>query len=212
MRLKQLAVGLSLLALLGTPAFAKPKESKEPPLPKIVATGISEFDSVFMEAKGIHETIDNENTALKEARKGVNKAAGVAEDEPLNTALAAIKTAANGNISLDTSGDTPRVKATDGAPDDVQASCTAINKLLDAGEKSLGVGKTLEPQAKALGDTASEFPGKLADMGLDAGTLISASPKVATDVKATASTSDRVSRLIKTCEGIFTDVKAAFAE
>jgi hypothetical protein len=217
MRLQNLVFGLPLLALLGgAPSLAlagkAASTTAEAPLPKIEPTGIAEFDSVFMKAKGIHDTLDTQTAAFDDARKGVNKAAGIAEDQPLDTAIAALKTAANGKITLNTSGATPRVKPAAGAPDDVQKSCDAINRLLDAGEQTLGVVKDLEPQAKEVAAAAAGFPAQLLTMKMDVSKLLDAKKKVGNDTKATAATPDRVKRLGDAATGAFTAVKNAFTE
>ena len=201
---------LPMLALLMHTAEAKPKGDEEPKLPTIVATGVAEFDPTFMAAKDIHTKIDAQNAALKDAKKGVNKAANVADDASLDMALTAVKTAANGKIKLDNSGATPRVKAADGAPDDVKNAAAAINKLMDAGEASVGVAKDLGPAAIELGEKAGAIPDKAKN--LDAQTLLTASTKIAGDVKATLATKDRVERLAKSAEEVISAVSKAFAE
>jgi hypothetical protein len=42
--------------------------------------------------------------------------------------------------------------------------------------------------------------------------LMESTKKVANNVKATGATPERVDRLVKTSEGVFTDVKGAFGE
>jgi hypothetical protein len=216
MRSFRVLFALPLLALLThAPAVdAKPKgdakADEEPKLPTIVPTGVAEFDPTFMAAKDIHTKIDTQNTALKDAKKGVNKAANVAEDASLDTALTALKTAANGKLELDNSGPTPRVKAANGAPDDVKNAATAINKLMDAGEATAGVAKDLAPAAAELAEKAAAFPEKAKN--LDPQTLLTASAKITADVKATVATKDRVERLAKSAEEVIAAVSKAFAQ
>jgi len=217
MRSLRLLLALPLFALLAhSPAVeAKPNAdaaSEEPKLPEIVATGIAEFDAVFMQAKDIHQTIDTGNTELEDARKGVNKAAGVAEHASLDTGMAAIKAAANGKLKLDKRGAAPRVKAAAGAPQTTRDAAAAINKLLDSADHALAVAKVLGPQAKDLASTAAEFPGKLGSMGLHPMALAQASKKVGQDLKATAAAPDRVDRLAKSADEVFTALTNAFTK
>lgn len=215
MRLVRFLLPVALLAVVaGAPSLAlagkKAASSDEEKLPVIVATGIGEFDSVFLRAKDIHTTIDTQTTALKDAKKGVNKAAGVAEDEPLGTGLNALKSAANGQLSLDNSGSTPRVKAKSGAPNDVENSATAINKLADAAEGTLGVVKQLGPEAKQLATACVDFPAKLLKM--EPSLVLQNSKKVGDDTKATAATPERIDRLGKAATEVFDSLKATFTE
>ena len=197
MRILRFLLPVALLAVVaGAPTLAlagKTATAEEEKLPVIVATGISDFDSVFLRAKDIHTTIDTQTTALKDAKKGVNKAAGVAEDAPLGTGLDALKAAANGNLSLDNSGPTPRVKAKAASPANVEDAATAINKLADAAEKTVGVVKDLGPQGKELATACAAFPAKLLTM--EPSVILAKKKLVGDDTKATAATPERIDQI-----------------
>lgn len=219
MRLSHVLVSLPLLTLLaGVPtADAGPKNTKgaaakQDTLPKIEATGIAEFDDVFMKAKAIHDTLDAEDKKLAEARKQVSVALGVAEDQPFKTALDDLKTKANGKIKVALKGKMPRLVPTEAVPENVQVGIDAVNNLLDAGEGMIDKGAELVPQSKALAEACAGFPEKLTTMGLDPMKLIESTKKVTNNVKATGATPDRVDRLVKTSEGLFGDVKGTFGE
>ncbi|MFN7146090.1 MAG: hypothetical protein ACK4YP_20125, partial [Myxococcota bacterium] len=150
MRLSHVLVSLPLVALLaGVPtADAGPKNTKgastkQDTLPKIEATGIAEFDDVFLKAKAIHDTLDAEDTKLKEARKQVSVALGVAEDQPFKTALDDLKVKANGKIKVALKGKMPRLVPTEAVPENVQVGIDAVNKLLDVGEGTIDKGAEL---------------------------------------------------------------------
>lgn len=211
--LASLSVGLSLVAVpVVAHAAPKGKAAAEPKLPKIEATGISEFDGVFMEAKAIHDVLDVEDTKLKEARKQLAIALGVAEDQPLKTAFDELLKKANGKIKTALKGKMPRLEASEAVPENVQTGIDSVNKLLDASESMIDHGVELGPKAKSLADACVAFPERLTNMGLDPMKLASASGKVLNNVKATGATPDRVDRLVKTSEGTFTDVKGTFGE
>ena len=219
MRSFRLLLALPLLTLLGgiptadaAPKAAKGASAQEKPLPKIEATGIAEFDVVFMQAKTIHDALDAEDKQLVEARKQVAIALGVAEDQPLKTAFDELKKSANGKLKVALKGKMPRLEATDAIPENVQAGIDAVNKLLDAGEHAIDTGAKLVPEAKALADACIAFPGQLTTMGLDPMKLMESTKKVGNNVKAIGATPERVDRRVKTSEGVFTDVKGAFGE
>lgn len=219
MRLAHVLLSLPLLTLLaGVPAAeAGPKSTKgaaakEETLPKIEATGIAEFDDVFMKAKAIHDTLDAEDANLKEARKQVALALGVAEDAPLKTALEDLKTKANGKLKVAFKGTMPRLEASEAVPENVQAALDAVNKLIDAGGHTVASATELVPQAAALVAACADFPSQLSSMNLEPMKLIEATKKVTGNVKTTGATPDRIDRLVKTSEGVFLDVKGTFAE
>lgn len=219
MRNVRFLLALPLLALLGglPEADAAPKTkgaaaAKEEKLPKIEPTGISEFDSVFMKAKTIHETLDANDTKLKEGRKQLAIALGVAEDAPLKTAFDDLKVKANGKIKLAMKGKMPRLAASEAMPDNVQKGIDAVNGLLDTSEAVMDETMGLKPEAEALAAACVDFPAKLGSMGLDPMKLAQATGKVSNNVKATGATPDRVERVGKSAEGVFVDVKGTFTE
>jgi len=219
MRFLRLLLVLPFLGALGgvptadaAPAKTTKGAAKETPLPKIEATGIPEFDAVFMKAKTIHETLDVEDKHLIEARTEVAIALGVAADQPIKVAFDELKKRANGKLKVALKGKMPRLEATEAIPENVQTGVDAVNRLLDAGEHLIDTGVQLAPEAKALADACVDFPAKLSTMGLDPMKLIESTKKVTNNVKATGGTPVRIDRLAKTSEGIFLDAKATFGE
>jgi hypothetical protein len=215
MRRLALFVGLSLVTLsLAHPpeALAAPKkeQKEEKALPQIVETGIAEFDSVFMKAKAIHDTLDGEDKKLKEAREQISIALGVATDAPLKTALADLNTKAGGKLKVALEGGTPKLQASEAVPENVQKAMDAVNKLIDVSAGAASKGKELYPQAQELAKAAADFPGKLPNLVSDPMELAKKTKVVTTDVKVTAATPERVDRLVKSVDGTFADVKGAF--
>lgn len=221
MRFFRTLLVLPLLTLLvGVPtadAAKPPKETKgasakEPALPKIEATGISEFDSVFMKAKAIHTTLDAEDAALKGTRKDLAVVLGIAEDAPIKTALDDLKVKANGKIKVVLQGAAPRLEPSEAVPENVQAGIDAVNKLVDAGAHAVSTAVELRPEAEALAGACADFPERLTSMNLDPMKLIESTKKVTGNVKVTTATPARIDRLVKTSEGVFLDVTTTFAQ
>lgn len=215
MRRLALFVGLSLvsLSLVHAPealAGKKEKSAEEEKLPQIVATGIAEFDDVYMKAKKIHETLDAEDKSLASARDGVNTTLGVAQDAPLKTALEDLKTKAAGKVKVTMKGKTPRLEPSEAVPENVQAGIDAVNKVLDAGDHAVTTAMELKPEAEGLVKSAMAFPAKLPGMGLDPGKLLDARKKITDNNKAVTATPDRIERVGKTTQGIVGDVTGVF--
>ena len=208
------ALALTGLTLTSSDAFAGKKEKapagEAKPLPKIEKIGIAEFDDVFMKARAIHDNLDEQDLKLKEARTNVNTVLGVATDAPLATAFQDLKTAANGKFKIVLKGTAPKLEASDAVPENVQKGLDAANGLVDVVVGTIAEGKKLEPQAKELAGAVVAFPGQLSGMGLDPMKLLAATKIVTANVKATGSTPDRIVQLLKSCEGIFTDLKGVF--
>ena len=149
--------GLSLAAPVAL-AGEKAPAAEEKALPKIEKSGIAEFDTVFMKARAIHDTLDAEDKTLTGARTNVNSVLGVATDAPLATAFADLKTKANGKLKIALKGTVPRLEASDALPDNAQKGLDAANSLVDAAVHAIASGKELEPEAKALAAAVVEFP------------------------------------------------------
>lgn len=215
MRKLTVAIGFSLLslALLSAPeAFAgkKDKGAAADELPKIEATGIAQFDDVFMKAKTIHETLDAQDTNLKTARASINTALGVATDAPLATALADLKTKAAGKVKVAMNGTTPKLEPADGLPDNAKAGLDATNVLVDAAAAAVKAGKDLVPQVQQLVAATQAFPGQVPSLITNPLEAAKALKVVTADVKAVAGTPARIDRLVQTCEQVFTDLKTTF--
>lgn len=208
------AIGFSLLslALLAAPEALAGKKDKDAAeeLPKIVETGIAQFDGVFMKAKAIHDTLDTQDTNLKTARESINTALGVATDAPVATALADLKTKASGKISVALEGTTPKLKPADGIPDNVKTGIDATNTLVDAAVAAIKAGKDLVPQVTELVNATKAFPGQVPSLISNPMEAAKALKVVTADVKAVAGTPARIDRLVKTCEQVFTDIKSTF--
>jgi hypothetical protein len=206
-------IGLSLATLSfahAPEAFAaKATSAQQDELPKIVVTGIAEFDEVFMKAKSIHDSIDAETSTLKSAHTDINTTLGLAADAPLKSALDDLKTKAGGKIKVAMKGTTPRLEPSEAVPENVQKGIDAVNKLIDASEHAVETGEGLVPQAKEVASAAAGFPAKLPTVVKDPKQLLDARKKVTDDVKATVATPDRIDRLVTECKATFDDVKAA---
>lgn len=210
MRTLGLTLALSLLALSFThsPALAGAKKEADA-LPKIEMTGIAEFDGVFSKAKAIHDGLDGEDASLSGARKDLNVALGLADTGELAGALTDLKSKAQGKVKIAMKGKTPHLEPSDAIPENVQKGLDAFNGLTDKTSHAIDTATALIPDAKALVVSVADFPAKLLKMGMDP-KVLKAKKTITADIDATKSTPARIDRLIKTCEGIFTDIKGAF--
>lgn len=210
MRLSRL---LAIVALAALPAVAFAGKAKEPdPLPVIVLTGISEFDGVFGEAKGIQDKLKAESESLKKARAETAVALEVATDAPLDTALADLKKKANTKIKAVMNGKVPKLSAESAVPENIQKGIDAVNNLVDAADGTVTRATGLKTDAVRLAGECKDFPGKLPGLVKNPLELAPKVKVVGDDAKATGALPDRLQLVIDEAGKILTDVQGAFAE
>ncbi len=180
--------------------------------PEIQMTGLAELDGVLGQAKTIQDKIKTQTTTLTTARTNVNTALGVATDAPFATAVDDLKTKASGKISVAMEGTMPKLKAADGMPDNVQSGLDAVNGLIDAGGSTIETCAGLAKDIQGLISQAQAFPAQLPGL-LKANPLdIPKKTKIlGDDIKIMGDTPKMIDALVKEAEGVFNDVKAAFA-
>ena len=210
-------LGVSFLALglfASAPVLAKKAKdaaaSTEPAVVTIQLTGNAALDGTLQKALDIDTKIVNGTNNLMTARANVNTALGAATDAPLATALADMKSKAEGKLKFAMNGTTPTISAGDGMPDNVKAGLDAVNSLVAVGGTTVtelaGLGKDIT----ALIDEAKALPGKIPSLGLDAKSLMGATKIVGADVKAIGGFPAKISALTEQVTGVFNDIKAAF--
>ncbi len=204
--------------VLATPATAAKKEEPSGPVdpfkgvPDIKRSTISEFDSVFDEAGGIQNKLKEAWTTLKTAEKELKTVLGVAEDQPIKTALQDLQQKAAGKVKVALDGRKPKLKAQDGIPENVQPGIDATNKLVDAGENAAQTALALKDKTVALGQQSAAFPGKIPSMlGSLTGDQVKTAPKIVGDnAKAIKAMPSQIEAIAGVVEQMFTDIKGLF--
>jgi hypothetical protein len=178
MRIAVLLVGLLASAVFDTAAFAKDTAP-----PEITATGIKEFDDVFMQAKDIQTNLTTSKGKLQTANDDVNSALGLTKGTPFKDAMADLNKKADGKVKVAMTGKTPTLTAADGCPDNVKASVDATNKAV--GQIS-SVGDdmvTLEKQSEELVKQSAQFVEKAPEAISNSGISVTQVPKVTKIIK-----------------------------
>jgi len=178
MRIAVLLVGLLASAVFDTAAFAKDTAP-----PEITATGIKEFDDVFMQAKAIQTNLTTSKGKLQTANDDVNSALGLTKGTPFKDAMADLNKKADGKVKVAMTGKTPTLTAADGCPDNVKASVDATNKAV--GQIS-SVGDdmvTLEKQSEELVKQSAQFVEKAPEAISNSGISVTQVPKVTKIIK-----------------------------
>jgi hypothetical protein len=181
----------------------------------IQTTGIKEFDDVFTKAKDMHTTLDSAQAKLKSANDNVNTTLGLAAGTPFKTALADLKTKADGKIKVAMNGSTPTLSVEDGVPDNVKAAVDATNTAITDVTTTIASLAALPDQAKALTTECQAFPGKLnASMITASGLKVTDLPKVTKTLKSNvvivSQTPDRAKAVVDEATGMIGSVSSAF--
>ena len=97
---------------LSSPAIAAPAadaitELRAQELPAINETGITAFDSVFMQAKEIHDTLDAVQQRIFDAEDRVAGAIGLPSGTPIRLSMWELKQIAGGPLNVEMKGGKP---------------------------------------------------------------------------------------------------------
>lgn len=182
-------------------------------IPDIKDSGITDFDPTFTEAAGIQTSLKTTYTNLDGARKDLNTALGVATDAPFKTALEDLKTKAAGKLTIAMEGTTPKLKASDAVPENVQKGLDAVNGLVDKGQAAVTEVVGLVDKVKSLGTTAAAFPAKIPGMlGTLTPELAKTAPAIVKDnVKAIKAMPGQIDAIKGIVTGLLEDIKSVFA-
>ncbi len=200
---------LSALLISGA-AFAGGKAKEVDPYPAIVLTGISEFDGVFGQAKGVQDKLKSEKATLTKARAETAVALGVATDAPFATAFGELQTKAERKIKVLSEGGVPKLNPESAVPDNVQAGIDSVNALIVSANGTVGVATGLKGDAVRLASECGAFPGQVPGLVKNPMEILGRSKLVGDAVKATAALPDRVQALVDEAGKILSDVVAAF--
>lgn len=138
----------------GSDAWAKKKKDSgedkpQAELVEIAETGTS-ADSVFMEAKGIHDTLNEIQSKLTEGNNQLVSALGLTQGTPLSDALADLKAKAGDKLTVAMNGAVPTVSVADGVPENVSNAVTSLNSFIDYHVQAIDQAKGLVAQAQAV--------------------------------------------------------------
>lgn len=133
-------------------------EEKETELTPIEDCGIESMDAVFREAKDVQTKLEEQRVSLKTARQEAKSALGVGTDAPMTKAFESLQKTAGDKLEVVMEGTTPKLKAKDAVPENVQAGIDAVNGLLDASSSTVTSVASLKENALSLVEKSKDFP------------------------------------------------------
>jgi len=180
--------------------------------PNIKDTGIPEFDEVFAKARDLQGAINTQKSDLASQRATLNKALGVAEDAPIETAMADLKTKVQGKVQLVMDGRIPRLKPDDTMPENLKVGVEATNKLSESSVQVSDNCKTdLVPRSEDLASKTAEFPAKVPTLVKNPLEVGKKSGTVKKNAKIVSELPDRAKGLQAESEQTVNAVTAAFS-
>ncbi|MBM4365461.1 MAG: hypothetical protein FJ102_04550 [Deltaproteobacteria bacterium] len=184
-------------------------EEKETELTPIEDCGIESMDTIFREAKDVQTKLEEQRVSLKTARQNAKTALGVGTDAPMSKAFESLQETAGDKLEVVMEGTTPKLKAKDAVPENVQAGIDAVNGLLDASASTVTSVAGLKENAVALVEKSKDFPTQIAAevKGNPLGAA-KASATVSKNIKAIGEIGPQADKLV----GIGTRMVADFTE
>jgi hypothetical protein len=211
-----------LMLAVSSPAFAGSSSSdalaelREQDLPSIEETGITAFDSVFMKARAIHDTLDKVQGRIFTAQDRVALAIGLAEGTPIRMSMWELKQRAGGPIEVQMKDGKPYLTVGGTGSEEVKAMLEAVNQATtDLVQIPTDLAQ-LPPQVQELVAACQGFPGQLnPNLLKEAGMNPLQLPKIAKtlggNVKAVIATPKRIEGLVAASKDLLTGIPQGIA-
>lgn len=212
-----LALALPALAFAGaSSANDAVADLRTKEVPVIQETGIAAFDSVLMDAKGIHDTLDQVQDRIIKAQDRIAVSIGLAEGTPIRMSMWELKQRAGGPIAVETRDGKPYLTVGGTGSDEVKGMLAAVNEAAADLAKIPNDVKNLPPQVQKLVATCQAFPGQLnpqmlSDAGLSPLQLPKVAKTLANDVKAVVATPTRLENLVNATQDVLTGIPQGLA-
>ncbi len=150
--------GLVLVALLGAIAFSPPAEAKRKRTRAIQMTGVQSFDKVFKKARTANKRLRSAEKNLRDSNTALRQTLKLSRKSTYVQGLRELKRRANGKLRVVMVGGTPRLKATDAIPSEIQKSIDAINTLTTTMPQSVRDLKNVTLSSRQMYKQARNFP------------------------------------------------------
>jgi len=192
-----LALGLSLmggLTFTSGDAFAKKDKGGDSAsaeeVIEIVLTNVKPIDDVFAPAGQMLTNLKTAQDGIKAMNTGIVTAMGLPEGTPVADALAELKKAAPGMLTVKMDGMKPKVDVKPEAPENVKNAIAAINAGGDGIVAAIKAMTEIPEQIKGTVDAAKALPSQVPTIAKEAGLKPTEIPKlvkaVGGNVKAVA--------------------------
>lgn len=176
---KVLAAWLVTLLSLSSPALAKAERREDL---KIEMCGLASFDAVFTKVAAIDERLSSARKLLRDGRQDLNAALGLDKQTALPDALAALKDATAGELSVAVLRGAPKLSAA-AVPAELQEAIGAANRLASGLAMSMVELQGIPAEVAALTKETAAFPKRFKSEAKSAGLKPTEIPKMLKVVK-----------------------------
>lgn len=203
----------------GLGAFSPPADAKRKRTRSIQMTGVNSFDKVFKKARKANKRLKSAEKNLRESKVALRQTLKLGKRTTYVQGLKELKRRANGKLRVIMVGGTPRLKATDAIPTNIQQSIDAINSLTTSMPQSIRDLKAVSRSSKQMYKQARKFPTniqrELASSGLDGlWSIVVKSPKITKrtykNVKVIGAMPNRAASVTSELAGISTSLVKTF--
>lgn len=178
----------------------------------IEMTNVASLDEVFTPVANIHQKLTDTQTNIDGIQNNIRTALGVAEDAPLETALADFKAQAGDALQFSMDGTTPKLDVSPEAPENIKNGVTAIQDaftslstiitdlptLKDDATAAVAAAKGLDPKA---------LVGEIKSSGAKVGKTLKL---VKNNTKATTQTPDYIQGTLESTKGLMDTLVTPF--
>ena len=122
-------LAMLLTAALGMSLASPVAEAKRKRARAIQMTGIQSFDAVFKKARTTNKRLRSAEQNLRASKLALRQSLKLSKQSTYVQGLRELKRRANGKLRVVMVGGTPRLRATDAVPTEIQRSIEAVNAL-----------------------------------------------------------------------------------
>jgi hypothetical protein len=207
---------LSVPAFAGSSSDAMAELQEAEALPEIQETGITAFDSVFMKAKAIHDTLDKVQGAIIGAQDELAVAVGLEEGTPIRLTMWELKQRAGGPIEVQMKDGKPYLTLGGTGSDEVKGMVAAVNqgaaKLATIPGELAGLPAEVQQLVAACQAFPSQLnPQLLKEAGMNPLQLPKVAKTLAGNIKAVTATPKRLDVLGTAAKDLLTGIPQGIA-
>jgi hypothetical protein len=178
----------------------------------IEMTNVASIDNVFTPVADIHQKLTDTQANIDSVTANIRTALGVADDAPLDTALADFRAQAGDALQFTMDGTKPNLSVSPEAPENIQAGVTALQGAFDTLGTVITELPTLKDDAMAAVEAAKGLDpkalmGEIKESGAKVGKTIKT---LKNNGKSTTQTPDHITTTLESATGLMQTLTGPF--
>jgi len=150
-----------LTAVLGLSFTSPAAEAKRKRARAIQMTGVQSFDKVFKKARITNKRLRSAEQNLRASKLALRQSLKLGKQSTYVQGLRELKRRANGKLRVVMVGGTPRLRATDAVPTEIQRSIEAVNSLTVRIPQSIRDLRAVSRSSKQMYKQSRKFPSNI---------------------------------------------------